>query len=404
MNVGFIHGNYPGQFKHLISAISKTKENNIYFITEREINIYNDNIKIKNIEMHRETNKGTHHYLTATEMGVLRGQAAVRAVNDLQNEGVILNIIVYHGGMGYGLYLKDISPKSLIIGYQEWYFKKDNSRHLFSKYTFDDELQTRTRNFITLSELESCDTAICPTLWQKKQFPKEYQSKIEVIFDGIDNKYFKANEEIYKKSLTIRNRETNEEFQIEKEEILVTYATRGMEPLRCFPEFINVIEKLLNKNKKIKVLIAGADRVVYSHRAPNESGSWKDYVLSNIIKKTNTDRISFCGLLNWDDYKAILNRSDLHCYFSRPYVLSWSFIEAASCSANIMSNKMEGMMEVIEHESIHWIDIDDDAERLANEMLKAIKRPRKATLNDGYGIEECITKWENLLNKKLMSM
>ena len=68
-------------------------------------------------------------------------------------------------------------------------------------------------------------------------------------------------------------------------------------------------------------------------------------------------RIVFTGLLNWEDYRTLLRRSNLHCYFSRPYVLSWSFIESAACCANIATNKMGGMIEV--GRQVHRVDVDN---------------------------------------------
>jgi len=44
-----------------------------------------------------------------------------------------------------------------------------------------------------LQDLISCDLGICPTKWQKSQFPKELQNKINVIHDGIDTDYFIPN-------------------------------------------------------------------------------------------------------------------------------------------------------------------------------------------------------------------
>ena len=60
--------------------------------------------------------------------------------------------------------------------------------------------------------MERCDIAITPTQWQKTQFPIEFQQKIKVIFDGIDESFFdeqnKSNERL--KRITIMNRETKE--------------------------------------------------------------------------------------------------------------------------------------------------------------------------------------------------
>ena len=37
MNIIFIHGNFPGQFKHLISNLEGLDSINTYFLTERDI-------------------------------------------------------------------------------------------------------------------------------------------------------------------------------------------------------------------------------------------------------------------------------------------------------------------------------------------------------------------------------
>jgi len=40
------------------------------------------------------------------------------------------------------------------------------------------------------------------------------------------------------------------------------------------------------------------------------------------------ERVHFTGLLTYPDYRQLLWRSTLHCYFTRPYVTSWSLFEA----------------------------------------------------------------------------
>ena len=66
------------------------------------------------------------------------------------------------------------------------------------------------------------------------------------------------------------------------------------------------------------------------------------------------------GLLNYHDYRELLWRSDLHCYFTRPYVTSWSLFEAAACGAKLTVNKVRATEGVMEEESMTWLNLDDE--------------------------------------------
>ena len=88
-----------------------------------------------------------------------------------------------------------------------------------------------------------------------------------------------------------------------------------MEPLRCFPEFMRSLPSLLSNDDSINVIIAGSDRRAYSYDAPTESGSWKDYILEELGDFSGKNRIFFTGLLDYENYRNLLWRTDLHCYF-----------------------------------------------------------------------------------------
>ena len=83
---------------------------------------------------------------------------------------------------------------------------------------------------------------ICPTNWQKAQFPKEFHNKIQVIHDGIDTSYFAPDDNVEFKI-------PNTDIKLNKNDNVITYATRGMEEYRGFPEFMKAVEKL-QKNKE----------------------------------------------------------------------------------------------------------------------------------------------------------
>ena len=194
----------------------------------------------------------------------------------------------------------------------------------------------RCNNSQFLQDLTSCDIGICPTEWQKSQFPKTFHDKIKVIHDGVDTDYFKPNPDA---EFKIPNSNT---VLTRKDEIL-TYATRGMEPYRGFPQFMEAAEVLLQKRPNLKVIIAGQDRVCYGPKPIN--GSYKELML----KRLNLDvsRVHFTGALPYNEYLKLLQISSVHFYFTYPFVLSWSMLEAMSTGCLIAGSKTQPVEEVM---------------------------------------------------------
>ena len=113
------------------------------------------------------------------------------------------------------------------------------------------------------------------------------------------------------------------------------------------------------------------------------------------------ERIYFTGLLDYEDYRKLLWRSDLHCYFTRPYVTSWSLFEAAGCGAKIVCNRGEATCGIGEEGTINWVDLDK-TEEMAGAISMLIKEgASRAELKKEFNLENALKKWEKLLNKAL---
>ena len=67
------------------------------------------------------------------------------------------------------------------------------------------------------------------------------------------------------------------------DDLLLTYATRGMEPMRGFPEFMEIYLNYLNGIPNLKVIIGGRDRSAYGPKCPTHGGSWKEMILDKIV-------------------------------------------------------------------------------------------------------------------------
>ena len=118
------------------------------------------------------------------------------------------------------MFMKDIFPDVPLLCYFEWFYNAKGGDVGFDgkESSIDDLAKLRTKNSHLLIDLYSCDAGICPTKFQKKQFPNEFQSKIKVLHDGVDTDFCSPKENtkfvIKDKNLTLT-----------KNDEVVTYAT-----------------------------------------------------------------------------------------------------------------------------------------------------------------------------------
>ena len=122
MDFLFIHGNYPAQFRHLASLLGRSGQHRVVFLTAREDADKEvlQGVEIRQFSCHRSPNPQTHKYLITTEEAVLKGQAVLRALDALLGSGFNPQVVISHGGMGLGLFIKDLIPMPS-CGYFEWY-------------------------------------------------------------------------------------------------------------------------------------------------------------------------------------------------------------------------------------------------------------------------------------------
>jgi glycosyltransferase involved in cell wall biosynthesis len=371
-NILFIHGNYPGQFRHLARFYGQRANSRVVYLTQEDYAHRNwaiDGVEIRTFPFDKQKEKRAHPYVHSLEDCVRKGQAIVREIHRMVKDGFRPDLVVFHAGNGYGMFLRDVLPKSCLIGYFEWYFLPQTAKFLTAPFQLDHALRLRIRNMPIQAELLACDQAIVPTSWQKDQFPQEFQSKLQVIFDGIDSNFFTphspTNERNYSVVLTSSS---GSETQIHADDIILTYATRGMEPIRCFPEFMALLPRLVAEMPRLRILIAGEDRQAYSYPAPGCEGSWKRYLHDEAASYPGKNRVEFIGSLPYGNYVKLLQRTNLHCYFTHPYVLSWSLFEAISCQAPLCMNVNDATRPLLEFADVA-VHLDREARESANQII-----------------------------------
>ncbi|MGZ5024901.1 MAG: glycosyltransferase [Chthoniobacterales bacterium] len=59
-------------------------------------------------------------------------------------------------------------------------------------------------------------------------------------------------------------------------------------------------------------------------------------------------RVHFTGLIPYTEYRQVLRASSAHVYLTRPFVLSWSLLEAMATGCLVVASNTEPVREVIE--------------------------------------------------------
>ena len=401
MKVLFIHQNFPAQFRHLASALGKDPKNQVVFATARKEGEIRGVHKVI-YKTSREPAEQTHHYVRSLESSVLEGQAAYRQLLTLKNKGFYPDVIYAHSGWGPGLFVKDLFPKAESLCFFEWFYHARGSNADFDPsdpLNEDTEAKIRIRNATILIDLCSCDRGLCPTRWQQQQFPKEFHSKLTVCHDGIDTTYFKpdpTSQLILQPPKPIACPNT---LDLSKEKEIVTYVARGMEPYRGFPQFIEAVEKLQKRRPQCHVVVVGEDRVAYSKNLP-EGESYRKQALE---KHTALDlsRLHFTGHLAYSQYLKVLQSSSAHVYLTRPFVLSWSMLEAMSTGCVVIGSSTQPVKELIQDNQngllVDFFDTDAIVDRIIEaldnpERMEQIRENARQTIVENYDLADLLPK------------
>ena len=349
MQLLFSHVNYPAQFKRLVPALVEAGHEVVFLYQNIEWNADPPlGLQLKRFTPSRQSASvegALHPYLGRFEEAVLLGQAAARSAEALSDQGYRPDVIISHAGFGAGLYLKDVFPQARRVGLFEWYYNSDLGSDLHFLHALhgmpvplDRAMRVRSWNAVTLLELAQCDAWVTPTKFQLQQFPAVYRDRFEVIHEGIDVALLRN---------LRRHRPPRPSCLPNDPRVkVVTHVARGFELYRGFPQVVQALAELQRQQPHVHALIAGADQVCYGgdSRAPNGL-SWGAWARESA--GLDPERTHWLGVLKTADYHALLAHSDLHVYFTIPFVLSWSLLEVMAAGVPLVCSDTGPVQEVL---------------------------------------------------------
>lgn len=284
------------------------------------------------------------HAETELDKLKLRSQQYQKAFLQLKLSGYEPDVVLWHTGWGCGMHINNVWPKAHCVGYLEWWFSDDSPIELYEQ-----TLRVKTvlphqrsknaaRNDFLQRECENADLLVCPTYWQLSQFPAPIACRAHVIHEGVD--YSTATEYGGSKSRSP----------------LITYGTRGMEPMREFELFVHELSHFLPRHPDVKVEIVGEDKPFYSGRYPfSDHPTWGTWAVQTLTDANVSDQVSFLGRLEKPAYLEWLRSSWLHLYLTRPFVVGWSLLDSLACGTITCATDLPVTREVM-HQSGVFVD------------------------------------------------
>ena len=367
----FLHTNYPAQFRFLVKAYSANKWD-VWFASHTKKHEILPQIKY--IKLNSGTCKGSKLDQQQRKSVIVFYQL----LHAKRNLGLNPKRIYIHTGWGLGAFVKELFPKSLVFAYSEWWFNLFSEDYLFDpnnsnvSHSLDSKLFSLLRNQGFAFELMQADVIITPTKWQCQQLPENFREKANVIFDGIDPKMFSPGPQEIDLDKFLPG--------VDQKVPLLTYATRGLEPYRGFPEFVKAAAYLLQSDPNWQIAIAGTDSANY-HKNKNSPKRGYGAEAMDYFKSIGVShRVHMLGTLPFGAYRDLLRRSNLHCYFTRPYVLSWSLLESAITGCSLFVSNTKPVAEFLENDE-GTILVDHTAKDLGVNLLKAATTIRNKSIS-----------------------
>jgi glycosyltransferase involved in cell wall biosynthesis len=342
MNILFVHNNFPAQFRHLAQHLASDPQNCVAAIGAGGASDL-AHVILKRYNLNSVDLSQTHPFARRFDLECRRAEQVLYAANELNARGFRPDVIVVHSGWGENIPLRAVFPRARLIVYCEYYYRMQGQDVDFDAefpvMSLDSRTALHLKNAAQLLGLVDADAGLAPTQWQRATYPKELQDKIAVIHEGIDTTRLCPDPNAtfdVPSGLTLRAGQE-----------IVTFVARDLEPLRGYHIFLRALPEILRARPAAQILIVGGDGVSYG-LPPPPGTTWKAHYLREVEGALDMMRVHFLGRVTYDRFVSLLQVSAAHVYFTYPFVLSWSCLEAMSAGCLVFASDVAPVREFLD--------------------------------------------------------
>jgi glycosyltransferase involved in cell wall biosynthesis len=373
MRLLLVHQNFPGQFKHLATALAERGHEVVALGAQSRPQAV-PGVRVLAYPLRRGTTPKMHPWATSFEANAIYAEAVGQAAESLRKDGFSPDVIYGHAGWGECLPLKTIWPHAKLIGFFEYYYRAMgadvNFDPEFPGKGWTDDLSVEMKNAGNLLTMQAADGGITPTQFQLSTFPTWFQPHLKVIHDGVDTAAASP-----EPNAVLKVGNLGKTFRPGDE--IITFVSRRLEPLRGYHVFMRALPEILSHRPRAHVLIVGADDEPGYGANPPAGKTWRQVFLDEVKHGVDLSRVLFLGRVPYEAFVAVLRVSAAHVYLSYPFVLSWSLLEALSAGCLVIASGTAPVREAIEDGKNGRLVDFFDTSALATAVVEALSRPNK---------------------------
>jgi glycosyltransferase involved in cell wall biosynthesis len=322
----------------------------------------------------------------------------------LQKQGFEPDLIIGHPGWGETLFLREVFPRAKQILYGELYYRTKGGDigfdPEFRTLTIEERFRISAKNATMALALIEADRIVCPTPFQASTLPEVLQPRTQIIHEGIDIDQIQPRPSARLKFAS--------GVVLDGSTPVITFINRRLEPLRGFHILMRALPKVLTALPSARAVLVGADERGYGPPAPN-GRTWKQHLLSEVGGRLDPSRVHFTGQIPHDYMLSVLSVSAAHVYYTYPFVLSWSALEAMASACLIVGSDTAPVRDVIENGTnglLHdFFDVDDLAETLIQacrepDQYRSMRQEARRTVVERFDrARMCLPAWLRLIDE-----
>lgn len=365
----FVHSNFPAQFRDLAQTLVARGVPCFAIGAEHSPGL--PGVELVRYRLSRGSGKDVFPLATRAEADLVRGRHALDAARWLKNQGYEPKVIVGHPGWGETSLLSHVFPQAKQALFAEFYYHGAGSDIDFDPefWNGDDEalIRGKAKNAVMAMALAEADAIVAPTEFQASRLPATLRQRARVIHEGIDVEAIRPGPA---EPFPLPDGRT-----ITPGAPVITHINNQMEPMRGLHIFARALPRLLAEVPEAQVLIIGEERARgYGGEAPG-GRTWKQAVFEPLGAQIDPARVHFLGRVPHARMLAALRLSLAHVYYTYPFVLSWSLVEAMASGCYVIGSDTAPVRDAIQDGVNGRLLPFFDVAALSEALIEAVRNP-----------------------------
>jgi glycosyltransferase involved in cell wall biosynthesis len=383
----FVHNNFPAQFRDLALTLKARGVRCAAIGQDFAPGI--EGMAMGRYGLDRGSTPGMFPLAVRAEADMIRGANALRVAKSMRDQGFDPAVIIGHPGWGETVFLDEAWPAAKRVAFAEFYYRGRGLDIGFDPEFFKPSEQSvllgKAKNAVMTMAYAEADVIVAPTEFQASILPSVFRPRVRIIHEGVDVDAIRPG--------------PAEPFALDEGRAIapgtpvITYANNHMEPMRGLHIFARALPRLMSEVPDAQVLVFGWENPRPYGGQPPEGRTWREVFFEGL--DVDPARLHFLGRRPHDQMLAAFRLSTAHVYYTYPFVLSWSLVEAMASGCYIIGSDTPPLHDAITDGVSGRLLPFFDVEALSDAMIAACRHPAAATALRAAARDTAVTKFSS---------